>query len=52
MSPRSRGGDLLRFYTKPQQFYCGIDWHARTMYVCILNQDGEILSLVLLYEIL
>jgi transposase len=32
----------MRFYTKPHQFYCGIDLHARTMYVCILNQDGEI----------
>jgi transposase len=33
----------MRFYTKQQQFYCGIDLHARTMYVCILHQDGEIL---------
>jgi hypothetical protein len=33
----------MRFYTKPHQFYCGIDLHARTMYVCILNQDGEIM---------
>jgi transposase len=33
----------MRFYTKPHQFYCGIDVHARTMYVCILNQDGEIM---------
>jgi transposase len=33
----------MRFYTKQHQFYCGIDLHARTMYVCILNQDGEIL---------
>jgi transposase len=32
----------MRFYTKPHQFYCGIDLHARTMYLCILNQDGEI----------
>ena len=32
----------MRFYTKPHQFYCGIDLHARTMYVCILKQDGEI----------
>jgi transposase len=31
----------MRFYTRPHQFYCGIDWHARTMDVCILNQDGE-----------
>jgi transposase len=32
----------MRFYTKQHQFYCGIDLHARTMYVCILNRDGEI----------
>ena len=31
----------MRFYTKQHQFYCGIDLHARTMYVCILNQDGR-----------
>jgi|SRR6266508_662406 len=37
-----RGGDLMRCYTTPHQFYCGIDVHARTMYVCIRNQDGEI----------
>jgi transposase len=33
----------MRFYTTPHQLYCGIDLHARTMYVCILNQDGEIM---------
>jgi transposase len=33
----------MRFYTKQHQTYCGIDLHARTMYVCILNQAGEIL---------
>ena len=33
----------MRFYTKQHQFYCGIDLHARTMYLCILNQAGEIL---------
>jgi transposase len=33
----------MRFYTKQHQFYCGIDLHARTLYLCILNQDGEIL---------
>jgi transposase len=32
----------VRFYTKPHKFYCGIDLHARSMYVCILNQDGDI----------
>jgi transposase len=33
----------MRFYTKQHKAYCGIDLHARTMYVCILNQAGEIL---------
>ena len=33
----------MRFYTKQHPLYCGIDLHARTMYVCILNQEGEIL---------
>ncbi|MGH9891849.1 MAG: IS110 family transposase [bacterium] len=32
----------MRFYTKQHQYYCGIDLHARSMYVCILNQAGEI----------
>jgi transposase len=38
-----QGGDLMRFYTKQHPFYCGIDLHARSMYVCIVNHDGEIL---------
>jgi transposase len=33
----------MRFYTKPHQFYGGIDLHARTMYLCVLNQEGEVL---------
>jgi transposase len=32
----------MRFYTTQHQFYCGIDLHARTMYLCILDRDGEI----------
>jgi hypothetical protein len=32
----------MRFYTRQHKWYCGIDLHARTMYVCILNQDGDI----------
>jgi hypothetical protein len=32
----------MRFSTQPHHFSCGIDLHARTMYVCILNRDGEI----------
>jgi transposase len=33
----------MRFYTKQHPVYCGIDLHARSMYVCILSHDGEIL---------
>jgi len=33
----------MQFYTKTHQHYCGIDLHARTMYVCIMNQAGDIL---------
>src|SRR5215475_8363198 len=32
-----------RFYTTQHPFSCGIDLHARLMYVCILDQSGEIL---------
>ena len=32
----------MRFYPKQHPFYCGIDLHARSMYVCILSHDGEI----------
>ena len=31
----------MKFYTQQHKFYCGIDLHARTLYVCILNQAGE-----------
>jgi transposase len=33
----------MRFYTDSHQHYCGIDMHARTMYVCILDRDGQVL---------
>jgi transposase len=31
----------VRFYTKQHIHSCGIDLHARSLYVCILNKDGE-----------
>jgi transposase len=31
----------MRFYTTHHPFYCGIDVHARSMYVCVLSPDGE-----------
>jgi len=33
----------MRFYTTQHQFYGGIDLHARSMYVCIVNKTGEVL---------
>ena len=32
----------MRFYTKQHKFYCGIDLHAKKMYLCILDEAGEI----------
>ena len=32
----------MRFYTTQHPFHCGIDLHARTRSVCILDQSGEI----------
>jgi hypothetical protein len=33
----------MRFYTHQHRFYCGIDLHARTMFLCIMDQSGKIL---------
>ena len=33
--------DKMRFYNNIHQYYCGIDLHTRTMYVCILDQQGN-----------
>ena len=33
----------MRFYNRQHRFYCGIDLHARTMFVVIMDQAGSIL---------
>ncbi len=33
----------MRFYTTPHRYYCGIDLHARRMYICVLDAEGKIL---------
>jgi transposase len=33
----------MRFYNQQHRFYCGIDLHARSMYLCLLDQTGAIL---------
>jgi hypothetical protein len=32
----------MRFYTNQHQYYCCSDLHTKNMYVCILNQEGNI----------
>ncbi len=33
----------MNFYHTSHAHYCGIDLHARSLYVCILSQDAEVL---------
>jgi transposase len=33
----------MRFYNEQHEHYCGVDLHTRMMYLCILDQAGEIL---------
>src|SRR5262249_55621174 len=33
---------MMRFYNQQHRFYCGIDLHARTLAVCILDAAGAI----------
>lgn len=32
----------MRVYTKQHRFYCGIDLHARSMHLCVLDQAGNV----------
>jgi hypothetical protein len=34
----------VRFYTTRHRHTCGIDLHARTLYICILDRDGQALD--------
>jgi transposase len=33
---------MMRFYQPSTDFYCGVDLHAKTMYLCILDRHGTI----------
>ena len=33
----------MRFYTRQHVHYCGIDLHVRSLYLCILDQEGKTL---------
>ena len=32
----------MRFYEGQHEFYCGVDLHTRAMYVCIVDQKGQV----------
>jgi len=32
----------MRFYTGQHQYYCGVDLHARTLYLCVLDDTGAV----------
>ncbi len=31
----------MNFYNNTHPYYCGIDLHARSLYVCIIDQTGN-----------
>lgn len=33
----------MRFYEQPHKYYCGVDLHARSMYLCIQDTHGTVL---------
>ena len=33
----------MKFYTKQHKNYCGIDLHAKTMYLCVVDSQGTVL---------
>jgi len=33
----------MRFYNRQHTYYCGIDLHVKTMYICILDAAGQVL---------
>ena len=32
---------MMKFYNQQHEFYCGIDLHANSMHVCIVDHDGK-----------
>jgi transposase len=34
----------MRFYSKLHKYYCGVDIHAKSIYVCIIDQEARIIK--------
>jgi transposase len=40
---KTKGENSMRFYNNAHPYYCGIDLHARLLYVCIIDHKGDVL---------
>jgi len=43
LTPSPKGGHTMKFYNQQHKYYCGVDLHARKMYVCILAKNGKVI---------
>src|SRR5262249_30617042 len=41
-APAQTRETMMRFYNQQHRFYCGVDLHARTLAVCILDPAGQV----------
>src|SRR5688500_12301166 len=41
LAPTPRKEASMRFYTQQHRHYCGIDLHARSLYLCVLDRSGK-----------
>jgi transposase len=41
-APAQTKETMMRYYNQQHRFYCGVDLHARTLAVCILDQAGSV----------
>jgi transposase len=32
----------MRFYNRQHRYYCGVDLHVKTMYICVLDATGQV----------
>src|SRR6516164_1596708 len=35
---------MMRFYDRQHRFYCGVDLHARTLALCVLDAQGQVVA--------
>ena len=43
VSRRHEKEEAMQFYIKQHKHYCGIDLHASSMYLCIIDSKGNVL---------